>query len=217
MKKLIILLLTIVLPTLVKAQSYTTVDLFNSGHINEGGYYYKDIIGYLNQYKGGTWQYTAPNLTIQLRFDVKTFVDVDYKDVAYKREILVGGIRIVKNGVEVVNTLADVSQNKPSSLDYLISSITRIKNHSNCYKCTTNKQRLSMHYKEPNNDNIAFETMDFDMHVYKNSQNQSILRLVFSEVVLNRDPNWYDPEYEDAPTKTSLFLPFGTFDFVKLP
>ena len=212
MKKLIILLLSFLLHILAQAQSYTTVDFFSSSHINRSGYYYKDTFLYYNQFIGGTWQYTAPNLIIQLRFNVKTFTDVDYK-----KDILIGGIRIVKNGVEVVNTLADVNVTKPLYLDYLLSSVDRLKNTTDCYNCAYQNQMLRIHYKEPNNDNVAFQSLYFDMNVYQNAQNQPMLRVVFNENVLVRDPNWYDPLYEDAPTKTSLFLPFGNLDFVKLP
>lgn len=51
-----------------------------------------------------------------------------------------------------------------------------------------------------------------------NAQNQSRLRLEFTQRALQgMDPNWYDAEFGDtAPTKTTLHLPFGTYDFVKI-
>ena len=118
----------------------------------------------------------------------------------------------------MVNTLNDINLIKQSNTDYSIYDLIRLQNTPNCYNCTIPNQRLQMEYKEPDNDNNAFASMFFDMHIYYNAQNQPILRVVFTEEALQgMDPNIYDPMIETAPTKTSFHLPFGMFNFVKVP
>jgi len=216
--KNIITLIVALLSSLVNAQTYTTVERFNyldNVMYGDQGYYFKDTQGYFNNYKGGTWVYTNVNTTIQLRFDVKTFIQSNNK---YKEDVLIGGIHIVKNGVEVLNSLNDIQQIKQSNTDYFIYDLTRLENTPDCYNCTIPNQRLQMKYKEPNNANDAFNNMFFDMHVYYNAQNQPVLRVVFTTSALQgNDPNYYDPIFSNAPTKTTLHLPFGTYDFVKVP
>jgi len=216
--KNIIILTVVLLSSLINAQTYTTVDNFNYPNnirFGEPGYYFKDTQGFFNSYKSGTWVYTNGNTTIQLRFDVKAFIKNNNK---YKADALIGGIRIVKNGIEVLNSLNDIQQVKSSETNYFIYDLIRLENTPDCYNCTLPNQRLQMKYKEPNNDNDAFNTMFFDMHIYYNAQNQPILRVVFTQAALQgNDPNYYDPMFSNAPTKTTLLLPFGTYDFVKVP
>lgn len=217
MKNIFLLLIVCFTTTITKAQTFTMVDRFNFQDnimYGEPGYYFKDTQGFFNNYKSGTWVYTNGNTTLQLRFDVKTFV----RDTNFKTDALIGGIRIVKNGVEVLNSLNDVQIVKSADTRYFIYDITRLPNTPDCYNCTIPNQRLQMGYKEPDNDNDAFNNMFFNMHIYYNAQNQPILRVVFTEEALQgRNPNNYDPMFSNAPTKTTLHLPFGTYDFVKVP
>jgi len=212
MKKIYIIT-TFLFVQFLQAQPYTMVDLFNSSQMyGERGYYFRDTQGFFNIYKGGTWVYMSGNMTIQLRFNVITFT----RDNRYKADALIGGIRIVKNGIEVLNSLYDVQEQRLSNTDYTIYSGPRLHNTPDCLGCTIPNQRLYMHYKEPDNDNNAFAFLYFTMHIYSNAQNQQVLRIVFTEEALQGlDPNYIDPDFP-APAKTQLFLPFGTYDFVKI-
>ncbi len=213
MKNLFVLTVFL-LTQLLQAQTYTMVDLFNRNQrYGERGYYFHDTQGYFNIYKNATWQHTSANMSIQLRFDVKTFV----KHNRFKTDALVGGIRIVKSGVEVLNTLYEVQQLKPSDINYVVYNGHRIPNTPDCFGCTIPDQRIRMYYKEPDNDNNAFSFLYFDIHIYYNRQNQPILRIVFTEEALRgMNPGYVDPDFP-APSKTQLFLPFATYDFVKMP
>ncbi|MDN3708969.1 hypothetical protein QW060_17995 [Myroides ceti] len=53
------------------------------------------------------------------------------------------------------------------------------------------------------------------MHIYK-SGSASILRVVFPEDAVIGDPTQYEPEIENAPTKTQVILPFGNMIFKKV-
>ncbi|WP_317623178.1 DUF6705 family protein [Paenimyroides ceti] len=213
MKKLLSIIFLLI-TGYVSSQSLQQVDLYNRPEVSLGdkGYYFKDTQGYFNQYTGnGVWQYSSGNLTMQLKFIKKTFTDV-YQN---KIDALIGGIRIVKNGVEVVNTL-NINVNQNSTVDYFIYDGPRYKNTPNCMGCTTPDQRLYMFYNEPNNDNPNLAHMFFIMHVYKNAQQIPTLRVVFTQEALSGDPTEYDTEFNHIPTKTQVYLPFGTFDFQKV-
>ena len=217
MKKIVIIIFLLISGYLF-SQSFQQIDLYNHPGIiyADNGYYFKDTHGYFDQFTGnGVWQYSSGNLTIQLKFIKKTFVISGIGNY-YKTDVLIGGIRIVKNGVEVVNTLNTINLNENSYVDYFMYNSPRYKNTPDCMSCTTPDQRLYMYYDEPNNDNPNLAQMFFIMHVYKNFQQIPTLRVVFTENALSGDPTEYDTEFNHIPTKTEVYLPFGTFDFQKV-
>ncbi|WP_448606505.1 DUF6705 family protein [Paenimyroides ceti] len=215
--KTIFFIVTLLITQISTAQQFTEVDFNNYTGVTygENGYYFKDTQGFLDQFTGvDIWQYTGNNITIQLRFVKKTFVENTINNT-YKEDALVGGIRIVKNGIEVLNTFNTLNENKNCKTEYLIFDGPRVRNTIDCLGCTIPNQRLYMFYKEPDNDNNHLASMYFLMHVYKNGST-SILRVVFPEDAVIGDPTQYDPEVENAPTKTQVILPFGKYDFKKV-
>ena len=216
MKKVLSILFSL-LAGCIYSQTFQEVDNFYHPEIlyGDNGYYFKDTQGYFDQFiGGGTWQYTGNNITIQLRFVKKTFVKNTVNE-SFKEDALIGGIRIVKNGVEVLNTLNTLNENKNSNVNYFIYNGHKVRNTIDCLGCTIPNQRLYMYYREPDNDNNHLASMYFLMHVYKNGST-SILRVVFPEDAVIGDPTQYDPEVENAPTKTQVILPFGKYDFKKV-
>ncbi|WP_448607550.1 DUF6705 family protein [Paenimyroides ceti] len=215
--KTIFFIVTLLITQISTAQQFVIVDLYNYPDVSygENGYYFKDTQGYFNQFtEAGTWQYTGNNITIQLRFVKKTFTKNTIDNI-YKTDALIGGMRIVKNGIEVLNTLNTLNENKNSVVDYFIYDGYKVRNTIDCLGCTIPDQRLYMFYKEPDNDNQRLTDMYFLMHVYKNGP-ASILRVVFPEDAVIGDPTQYDPEVENAPTKIQVILPFGKYDFKKV-
>ena len=216
--KTIFFIVTLLITQISTAQQFTIIDVHNYSGMNsygENGYYYKDTKGFFDQFtEAGIWQYTANNIIIQLRFVKKTFIEKTIGNT-YKEDALIGDMRIIQNGVEVLNTLNTLNENKNSSVNYFIYDGYRVRNTIDCLGCTIPDQRLYMHYKEPDNDNNHLASMYFLMHVYKNGP-ASILRVVFPEDAVIGDPTQYDPEVENAPTKTQVILPFGKYDFKKV-
>jgi len=215
--KTIFFIVTLFVSQISKAQQFTEVDFNNYTGVTygENGYYFKDTQGYFNQFTGaGIWQYTGNNIIIQLQFVKKTFIEKTIGNT-YKEDALIGGMRIVKNGIEVLNTFNTLNENKNSSVNYFIYNGHKVKNTIDCLGCTIPNQRLYMYYNEPDNDNNHLASMYFLMHVYKNGST-SILRVVFPEDAVIGDPTQYDPEVENAPTKTQVILPFGKYDFKKV-
>jgi len=216
MKKILSILFSL-LAGCIYSQTFQEVDNFYHPEIlyGDNGYYFKDTQGYFDQFTGvDIWQYTGNTIIIQLRFVKKTFVENTINNT-YKEDALVGGIRIVKNGIEVLNTFNTLNENKNCKTEYLIFDGPRVRNTIDCLGCTIPNQRLYMFYKEPDNDNNHLASMYFLMHVYKNGS-ASILRVVFPEDAVIGDPTQYEPEIENAPTKTQVILPFGKYDFKKV-
>ena len=201
-----------------QAQQFTTVDMFNTPGdmgFSENGYYYKDVTGYFAQFIG-TWQYQNGSTTYILKFEKKTFTkSYPHVNTTYKEDDLVGALKVIKNGVAVYDDLPTLNQNL-SKVSYNINSGTRAENFSNCYMCTYSNQRLHMYYKEPNNDNYAYLDLGFMMHTYSLNGVTKLL-LEFRSEQVNPDAFLKLPDLDQPPTKTTLFLDFGTFDFVKVP
>ena len=217
--KNILTLLVCLIVQLAVSQTFQEIDNFNrSGteiSYGDNGYYFKDTQGFFDQFTGAsTWQYTGNNITIQLRFVKKTFIRTDLLG-SFKIDALIGGMRIIKNGVEVLNTFSTLNENKNSNVNYFIYNGHKVRNTIDCLWCTIPNQRLYMYYREPDNDNNHLASMYFLMHIYKNGS-ASILRVVFPEDAVIGDPTQYEPEIENAPTKTQVILPFGKYDFKKV-
>ncbi len=217
MEKILHIIFYLFLSPSVIGQTFTETDLFNSPpniFYGDDGYYFKDTQGYFNQYIG-TWQYNSTGLTIQLRFVKKTFVKSTINNT-YKTDALIGGIRIVKNGQEVLNTLSSVNETKNSNTSYFIYDGPRIQNTANCTLCTVPNQRIYIFYNEPHNDNNHLAAMFFLMYVHQTNGGNSFLYLEFPEDAVIGNPTDYDPEMENPPTKTSVILPFGFYPFSKI-
>ncbi|SFO31702.1 hypothetical protein SAMN05421741_13615 [Paenimyroides ummariense] len=216
MKKYILILFSFF--TLNSFAQFTTVDLFNTP-VNIGygqnGYYYKDVTGYFNQFIG-TWQYQNGTTTYTLQFKKQTFLkSYPHVNKTYQKDYLIGALKVVKNGVLIYNDLPALNQTFAEAVNYKIFSTGRVENFNDCYMCTYPNQRLHLWYYEPNNDNYAFEDLGFMIHTY--TQNGVVkLRMDFLDQTSPSDfTNFKDSN--SPPTKTSLFMDFGIFDFVKVP
>ena len=217
MKKTLIILY-LFLTHSVTGQTFTETDLFNypsNIFYGDDGYYFKDTQGYLNQYTG-TWQYNSTGLVIQLRFVKKTFIRNTSGTENFKTDALIGGIRIVKYGQEVLNTLSSVNETKSSDTDYFIHNGPRIQNTTNCTLCTVPNQRIYIFYHEPNNDNNHLASMFFLMYISLTGGGTPFLRMEFPKEAVIGDPTQYDPEIENPPAKTTVLLPFGFYTFTKV-
>lgn len=214
--KNIFIIITLLICKLVNSQNFTTVDAFDYPSnimYGENGYYFQDTQNYFGQYVG-IWRYNGGNLLIELRFIKKTFTRQTVNNL-FKVDAIVGGIRVVKNGAQVMNTINTIYTNQNSNTKYHIFNGPRVLNGDDCLGCTVPDQRLYMHYREPDNTNKSFNFMGFEMHV-RMVGNSPRLYLNFSQVNQIGDPYEYDPEYDDVPTNFELHLPYGIYEFVKI-
>src|SRR5690606_6589080 len=217
MKKYIVLIFSFI--TLNSFAQFTTVDIFNiPGNLrySENGYYYKDVTGYFDQFIG-TWQHQNGSTTFILKFEKRTFTESrPHVNTTFKYDDLIGVLKVIKNGVTVYDDLPTLNQNYSEAFDYNINSIDRVENFDDCYMCTYPRQRLYLKYDEPNNDNYAYLDLGMMIHTYVNN-GVTKLQLNCRSDQVNPDAFLKLPDLDQPPTKTSLFLDFGTFDFVKVP
>ncbi len=217
MKKYILIVFSLF--TLSSFAQFTTVDMFNTPGdmgFSENGYYYKDVTGYFNQFIG-TWQYQNGTTTYILQFKKSTFIkDYPHVNKTYQEDCLIGALKVVKNGVWQYNDLPTLNQYLLKVTDYNIYSIIRVENFNDCYMCTYPNQRLYLKYDEPGNDNYAFVDLGFMMHTY--TQNGvTKLRMEFRADQVFQERFKSTSDFVSPPNKTSLYMGFGTFDFVKIP
>ncbi|SFO31650.1 hypothetical protein SAMN05421741_13613 [Paenimyroides ummariense] len=216
MKKYILILFSFF--TLNSFSQFTVTDKFdytNNVERRSNGYYYKDVTGYFNQFIG-TWQYQNGTTTYTLQLKKQTFIEsYPHVNKSFQQDELIGALKVVKNGVLIYNDLPTLNLSLPGAVNYKIFSTGRVENFNDCYMCTYPNQRLHLWYYEPNNDNYAYSNLGFMIHTY--TQNGVVkLRMDFSDRTSPSDfTNFKDPD--SPPTKTSLFMDFGIFDFVKVP
>ncbi len=217
MKKYILILFSF-LSLNTFGQQFTVTDIFDyNNNVERGtnGYYYKDVTGYFNQFLG-TWQYQNGNTIYTLQFKKHAFIkSYPHVNTTYQQDYLIGALKVVKNGVLIYNGLPNLNLSFSEAVKYDIFSMTRVENFSNCYMCSYPEQRLHLSYSEPNNDNYAFENLGFMIHTY--TQNGVVkLRMDFSD---QTSPSAFTnfKDSKSPPTKTSIFMDFGIFDFVKVP
>src|SRR5690606_27139855 len=133
------------------AQQFTVTDIFDySSNVEWGinGYYYKDVTGYFYQIIGN-WQYQNGSTTYILKFEKKTFTkNYPHINTTYKKDDLVGALKVVKNGVTVYDDLSTLNQNFTDAVKYNISLAFRVENFDDCYMCTYPEQRLWLSYND---------------------------------------------------------------------
>jgi len=106
--------LLIFLSGLVSCQ--TVADLETAYPINTPNTYYKDIGNNLNRYEG-TWIYDDGVSYIKIVLVKK----IKFPVWQYFEDTLIGGFQYKKNGVEIINTLNDITSSQTHPINYPIS------------------------------------------------------------------------------------------------
>ena len=109
MKKYIIIILAILTVYACKAQM-TTVSTYDANHFGNNGTYYKDTYNDYNRFEG-TWLYTNGNTSFKLVLQKKEmvhFLEPDF-NMDYYVDMIAGEYQYIENGVELVNTLSNLS------------------------------------------------------------------------------------------------------------
>ena len=157
MKNINLILLSLLLSISCKAQILDAYDVdVLIGEVN--GAYYKDINNFRDQFVG-TWVYSqgATQLTImiQKRDNLTNFDGLN----TFNEDVLIGEYRYVENGIEKINTLANINTNYGN--DYDENSKHNLfggmylpfpNNYPRCNECAPNERRMEFSYSEPNYD-----------------------------------------------------------------
>ena len=157
MKKINLIIISLLFSISCKAQ---ILDAYNVdvliGEVN--GAYYKDVNNFRDQFVG-TWVYSQGNtqLTIMIQKRDNLHVLTNFSD--YYEDILIGEYRYVENGIEKINTLANINTNygndyKENWKHNLFGGLylRRSTSYPRCNECAPNERRMEFSYSEPNYD-----------------------------------------------------------------
>lgn len=213
MKKIFYLIL-IISTALCNAQS-PVVDRYNnrSTYAEVAGAYYKDVTNFHNQYVG-TWLLNSGGMTFKIIFRKKELHHVTNDVRNFYEDLLVGEYQLIINGVEKVNTLANINLNHSVADDYNLVSITKTKRikYGNCTECSTDEYRLLMFLKEPSRRQYDGLSNDFLLRKFTENGVEKL------KVFFIRTDNNLIYDSEGNPSNVSGFsLPYGNYVLTKQP
>jgi len=154
MKKILIIALTI---TTINGMAQQIVPLFGDAdiYISNSGHYYKDVDNDFDKFVG-TWKWidNSNSWTVVL----KKILQIDDGD-GYTYDALYGEYKYIENGIEKVNTLANINDSNIHPLSHKISNPLIIANHHlpQCLDCEVNERRISITIEHPNFSQITGE------------------------------------------------------------
>ncbi|MDI1315777.1 DUF6705 family protein [Flavobacterium sp.] len=217
MKKIFQITLILLFSISCKAQNPILPLYGNSSNYgNTEGAYYKDIDGFQNQFLG-TWLYTHGSTSLKMTFIAKNMVHSTVGSKNYYTDYIVGEYQYIQNGVEKVNTLANLNDNYDELYDYNLCSVSQIRGSvfPKCVECPADEKRMSMKFNDPERRDI-WGGIDcaFAMRRYFDGGVEKL------KIWLRYDGNGLERLYTfDGPhTDISTFnLPYGEYVLVKQP
>ena len=136
MKKIINILFVCAVTLSCKAQNPVFDISQDRGTDNLTGAYYKDLNNNLIPFVG-TYLYTSGNTSLKIVLQKKTMSSVNNR---YFHDYLIGEYRYVNNGIEVINTLNNLSQNFSNAWNYNIGGNLLItQGNTGCFDCEPNE------------------------------------------------------------------------------
>lgn len=172
--------------------------------------YYKNVNNFQNQYEG-TWLYTNGSTSLKITLVKKPmFYNADPLDKYYE-DLLIGEYQYIENGVEKVNTLANLNTNHSDYLDYNLYSAGRVKKYVTavCYECAENEFRIQLYLNEPSRRNLGGLSNDFIIRRFTESGIEKI-KIWFVKTGLTKAYN----DYGDTDIE-NYSLPYGTYVLTK--
>lgn len=149
MRKLIfILVLVAVSTTACKAQNIIK-SIYDDGYLSEQGVYYKDTYNDYDTFEG-TWIYTNGNTTLTIVLMKKELKHIYDSHFNYYADAIVGEYRYEENGVEVINTLNNLTISYDDPYEYNIIGGTISKaGDPLCYDCGPNDKKVYCSFSDP--------------------------------------------------------------------
>ena len=160
--------------------------------------YYKDVNNFFNAFEG-TWIYTNGNTSFKIVIEktVMRYTGKFYKDG------IKGEYQYIENGVEKINTLANLSQSTKHGIwgSSMLKSTSRIR----CDDCPVNERRVNL--------TLSDRTRGLSG------------RLILKKILVNGQPALEGAlrgnsvpggiDVDNPPQYTELTVPTGTFIFIK--
>ncbi|APY01394.1 DUF6705 family protein [Lacinutrix venerupis] len=165
-----------------KAQQPIVPLYFGGGYASTENAYYKDTNNDFNKFIG-TWKHTNGNEEFTIILKKKTLVSRTLNNITYYTDYLYGEYKYVDaNGVELVNTLSNISSAFTSLSDYKIFG-NRILNKYYapvCDDCTEDERRVKLNLTDPVRSYIDIK---ITLRTVPNASNSNIndITLVVSE------------------------------------
>jgi hypothetical protein len=206
------LMIVFLLSNSIFSQSPLLPKYENSSYGEVEGAYYKDINNFHNPFVG-TWQYTSGNTSFKIVFRNRTMIHTSSYDNYYFSDFLVGEYQYIENGVEKINTLANLTEEHADSWDYNICSshLKHRKSYPICHECANDEKRLVFIFNEPSRRHL--EGIGYIFTVRRFFENgQEKLKLWFiavgNGIVVDKNIN-------DLVGINDFTVPFGEYILIK--
>jgi len=188
-----------------KAQTIKSLYDDEYGAIN--GAYYKDTYNDFNNYTG-TWKYTNGTTSLTITLQKKAMKVRNYGQNTIYEDVLVGGYKYIENGVEKINTLAQLSTDLPNVYSYnIVGKVIIGPNSQYCLNCGPNDRKILLTFNDPNR---YIEGYDPEM-IFQRADSRGVqkLKLKFRSIGSMLVEQGVTPPY------TSYTVPFGEYLLVK--
>jgi hypothetical protein len=174
--------------------------------------YYKDSTNFHDQYVG-TWLYTNGTTSLKIVFMKKTMFYTTESPKNFYADYLIGEYHYFENGIEKINTLANLDTNHTNINNYNLVSIGPVWKsiYPKCLECAPDEKRLSMDFDEPSRRNIV-GGIGNDFFIRRVTENGSVkLKIQFA---YHSDGAFYTSTGQ-AVTVTGFTIPFGDYTLIK--
>lgn len=211
MKKIVTLIVAFTLSCTSKAQVLDTYDTLT--YETPPNAYLKDINNFQNQFVG-TWVFQNGQQYLEVQFLKKIMMLQDAGPNQYYEDILIGEYKYIdSNGVEKVNSLANLNSNHNSIFDYNLFSGPKLKlsNAPICTTCPVGTERLYLHFDEPANDDQLLNAKFVIRRVIENGIEKIIVQ--FENV--SGPGGRSKADFNIPSTFTGFSLPYGEYTLIK--
>ncbi|MNE18221.1 hypothetical protein D3C80_1112430 [compost metagenome] len=195
-------------------KSQTPILPFDDQYGEVRGAYYKDVQNFLNQYEG-TWLYSQSGTVLKIVLKKKEMFHENGIAQNFYTDFIVGEYQYIVNGVEIQNTLSNLSINHEEISRYNIYGNIQdrgTKPPTPCPECLPGEMKLLTYYNEPSRRNI--EGLSSHMVFRRFSENGvTKLKIWFYAY------GWtYGTTTDGQPTDIDRYLlPYGEYVLTKQP
>ncbi len=148
-----------------KAQTILEIVPLESSRVKPAYTYFKDVNNLLDKYEG-TWKYQNGSTSFTITLEK---IEEDYNS-AFKHyfDRLKGEYQYIENGIEIINTLPQLTQNTSNVHKGNIGGSHIIDKDQIlvCEDCTPNEKRVKLYFNDPArdylNNNIILQTLQED-------------------------------------------------------
>ena len=147
MKTLLKIITALLITNYGYAQCPNIINLYQRQHINETGFYYKDIDNILNPFTGH-YKYINGSTSFEIvlqKMEMSTIFNNRYCE-----DMLIGAYKYIKNGNVVIDELNNLNNNYINGHEYIIDGNRILTGqYLGCDDCAANEKRVVLSIMEP--------------------------------------------------------------------